>query len=88
MRSRDTTGSLNVSKDSPHKMMGRMLAQRVTDEVLRGEMEEEGVMSTFQEMQILLANKEQVGTSHFKQDFETPNSPPQCFQKCTRKGLL
>ena len=41
-------------------MMGRMLAQRVTDEVLRGEMEEEGVMSTFQEMQILLANKEQV----------------------------
>ena len=70
MRSRDTTGSLNVSKDSPHKMMGRMLAQRVTDEVLRGEMEEEGVMSTFQEMQILLANKEQVGASHFK-----PTSP-------------
>ena len=58
---RDTTNeSLDITKDSPHKAMGRMLAQHVTEEALRDEMEEGTTISTFQELQILLTDREQV----------------------------
>ncbi|XP_063674576.1 GRIP and coiled-coil domain-containing protein 2-like isoform X6 [Bolinopsis microptera] len=86
MRSRDTTGSLN--EDSPHKMMGRILAQRVTDEVLRGEMEEEGEMSTFQEMQILLANKEQEIEAQDFQIFELREALERSREDSKRLNML
>ena len=73
-----TLGSEDVSMESPHKALGKLLAQKASEDALRDEEEGQCNLTSFQELQILLSSRDEVSSfwnfnifgqilSHFQQ---------------------
>ena len=49
--------------ESPHKALGRLLAQKASEDALRDEEEGQCNLTSFQELQILLSSRDEVCSS-------------------------
>ena len=57
-----TLGSEDVSMESPHKALGKLLAQKASEDALRDEEEGQCNLTSFQELQILLSSRDEVSS--------------------------